>query len=289
MVVDGYGSYEVRLEVCDVENECHSDTVQITTLNEVNLAPVANAGEDKTVGQYDHVCLEGSGSDPNGDEISYNWEITAPDKNEVPADLTSAQPCFMADQIGKYKATLVVNDGELDSEPDRVKISIDGNSKPVADAGEDRDVNVGEEVCLDGGESSDPDGDDITHSWAITNRPGGSDANEAYLDDPVKVDPCFTPDVSGAYLVQLTVTDEHGLSGDPVTVTITATDGEEPVPGDLNGDGIVDKDDLKIILSHRKQPATVCPECDLNGDGMITGLDVKKLVLLFTRPRCGRP
>jgi len=288
LVVDGYGPYEVRLEVCDVENECHSDTVQITTLNEVNLAPVANAGEDKTVDQYDHVCLEGSGSDPNGDEISYNWEITAPDKNEVPADLTSAQPCFMADQIGKYKAILVVNDGELDSKSDAVTVSVEGNSKPVADAGEDRNVNM-DKVCLDGSGSSDPDGDDITYSWAITSRPDGSDANVADLDDPVKVNPCFTPDVSGAYLVQLTVTDEHGLTGDPVTVTITATDGEKPVPGDLNGDGIVDRTDLKIILSHMNQPAAVCPECDLDGDGMIKGLDVKKLVSLFTRPRCGRP
>ena len=287
LVVGGYGIYDVKLEVCDDEDACNSDTVQIAT--EGNLKPTANAGEDKTVGQYDHVCLEGSGSDPNGDEISYNWKIIAPDKNEVLADLTSAQPCFMADQIGKYKATLVVNDGELDSEPDKVAISVEGNSKPVADAGEDRNVNVGQEVCLDGSGSSDPDGDDITYGWAIINRPDGSDANAADLDDPGNVNPCFTPDVSGAYLVQLIVTDEHGLPGDPVTVTITATDGEEPVPGDLNGDGIVDRTDLKIILSHMNQPAAVCPECDLDGDGMITGLDVKKLVLLFTRPRCGRP
>ena len=287
LVVGGYGIYDVKLEVCDVENECHSDTVQIAT--EGNLKPTANAGEDKTVGQYDHVCLEGSGSDPNSDEISYNWEITAPDQSEVSADLTSAQPCFMADQIGDYMATLVVNDGELNSEPDTVTISVEGNSKPVADAGEDRNVNVGQEVCLDGGESSDPDEDGITYSWVITSRPVGSDANEADLDDPGTVNPCFTPDVSGAYLVQLTVTDEHGLSGEPVTVTITATDGGEIVPGDLNGDTIVDMDDLNIILSHRNQPADVCPECDLDGDGMITALDARKLVLLCTCPRCVCP
>jgi len=48
----------------------------------------------------------------------------------------------------------------------------------------------------------------------------------------------------------------------------------------------VDRTDLNIILSHRNQPADVCPECDLDGDGMITALDAKKLVQLFTLPRC---
>jgi len=219
LVVDGYGLYEVQLKVCDDEDACNFDTVQITTLDEVNLAPVANAGEDKTVGQYDYVCLDGSASsDPNGDDITYAWTITSmPNGSGSMLDNSVAvDPCFTPDEVGDYMVQLIVNDGEYDSDSNTVTISVEGNSKPVADAGEDRNVNVGQEVCLDGGESSDPDGDGITYSWAITSRPDGSDENVADLDDPGKVNPCFTPDVSGAYLVQLTVTDEHNLPGDPV-------------------------------------------------------------------------
>ena len=56
--------------------------------------------------------------------------------------------------------------------------------------------------------------------------------------------------------------------------------------GDLDNDGDVDRDDLNIILSYRNQPASECPECDLDGDDMITALDARKLVLLCTCPRC---
>lgn len=68
-----------------------------------------------------------------------------------------------------------------------------------------------------------------------------------------------------------------------VAVSITKS---EKIRGDLDGDGDVDNDDLNILLYHRNQPASVCPDCDLDGDGMITALDARKLVLLCTRPRC---
>jgi cysteine-rich repeat protein len=59
------------------------------------------------------------------------------------------------------------------------------------------------------------------------------------------------------------------------------------VPGDLNDDGIVDRNDVYIISSCRNQKADdVCPECDLDKDGMITILDARKLVLMCTYPRC---
>jgi len=55
---------------------------------------------------------------------------------------------------------------------------------------------------------------------------------------------------------------------------------------DLDNDNDIDQDDLNILLTYRNQPASECPECDLDGDGIITVLDARKLVLLCTRPGC---
>ena len=64
---------------------------------------------------------------------------------------------------------------------------------------------------------------------------------------------------------------------------------EEPelIPGDLDLDGDVDRDDLTILLASRNQPADGPDDPkDLDGDGTITGLDARKLTQLCTRPRC---
>ena len=60
----------------------------------------------------------------------------------------------------------------------------------------------------------------------------------------------------------------------------------EEVPGDLDCDGDVDRDDVNVIKANRNQPAIVCPECDIDGDGTITVLDARKLMMMCTCPRC---
>lgn len=54
-----------------------------------------------------------------------------------------------------------------------------------------------------------------------------------------------------------------------------------------NGDGQVCKTNLDIVLDTTNTPADGLDDPrDLDGDGVIIVLDARKLVILYTRPRC---
>jgi hypothetical protein len=62
--------------------------------------------------------LDGSGStDANNDVLLYSWVLTykPAGSSAVLSSATAARPTFVADTVGVYVATLVVNDGRLSS------------------------------------------------------------------------------------------------------------------------------------------------------------------------------
>jgi hypothetical protein len=48
--------------------------------------------------------------------------------------------------------------------------------------------------------------------------------------------------------------------------------------GDFNYDGVIDMDDLDIIVANLNEPASSLPACDLDSDGTITTLDLRALI-----------
>lgn len=98
------------------------------------------------------------------------------------------------------------------------------NTAPIAKAGTAKTVNVGESVSLNGGSSSDADGDVLTYLWSGT-RPSGSAAT---LSSTTTVSTSFKPDVAGTYTITLIVNDGK-VSSSPSAVAITAV-AAAPVP-----------------------------------------------------------
>ncbi len=185
----------------------------------VNLPPVANAGTDQTVFVGDTVTLDGSGStDVDEDPLTYQWSFSSRPVGSAAtlSDSEAVKPTFEVDVFGNYDVQLIVNDDTVDSAPDTVTISTE-NSKPVANAGTDQTVFVGDTVTLDGSGSTDVDEDPLTYQWSFVSRPGGSAATLSYT---TAVNPTFEVDVAGTYVVQLIVNDGT-VNSDPDTVTIS--------------------------------------------------------------------
>ncbi len=210
-------------------------TIEIRCETPGNTVPVADAGPDQTVQVGDTVHLDGSGStDADGDSLTFAWSwIGQPaGSGAVLSDTTAVQPSFVVDVAGRYTLQLVVSDGSKSSAPDAVVIDT-VNSPPVADAGPDQTVLVGETVTLTGAGSSDVDGDVLSFAWTLTGVPPGSTAS---LDDPLAVMPTFLADRPGEYLAQLIVND--GLI-DSAPDTATVTTANSPPVADAGPDQTV--------------------------------------------------
>ena len=191
-------------------------------INTYNTPPIADAGPNQTIIVLGTtVELNGSqSSDADGDGITYLWTITQkpPESIAELSDPCSATPAFIADIHGDYVITLIVTDvfGAV-SEPDSVTVDFE-NIKPLADAGVNQFVIIGDTVSLDGSGSTDTNGDLLTYSWTFTSKPPGSLAE---FTNPTSVQTSFMADESGAYVVSLVVNDGF-VDSNAVDVTITA-------------------------------------------------------------------
>jgi len=154
------------------------DTVVITVKD--NQPPIAVAGNDVSVVQGETVALNGSGSDDDTDvseiygSLTYLW--TAPAGITL-SNNTDKRPTFTAPSVTDttdFVFSLVVNDGEFDSDPDTVVITVTGNVAPEAyftfsNEKQPGVVVEGEEVTLDWNFTEDETEYDTTHSYDVNN------------------------------------------------------------------------------------------------------------------------
>ena len=247
-------TYVFELTVTDSDGGTSVDTVTITATS--NEAPVASAGEDQTVDSGARVRLRGDLSvDPDGDgTVTYAWTrtrwsrtrwartsgngdaVTLGDANAL-SNPREAQPTFMADVLKPGVAdvihvfSLTVTDSYGATDTDTVRITVTSPfENPVARAGEDQAVRIGDTVTLDGSRSSaDRRATIVSHAWKRTGGTGDASidlvgenmAQSSFMavgPGPLSDESTVTHDF------ELTVTDSAGgISTDTVTVTIVIT------------------------------------------------------------------
>ncbi len=216
-----------------------------------NNPPTANAGPDQTVAPGAGAALSGSGTDPDGDTLTYSWsQLSGPAVSLGGASSPNASftaPSVTVDTMISFRLT--VNDGRGGVASDDVNVlvhvSAPVNHPPIANAGADQTVAPGATVTLQCG-SSDPDGDVLTRSWSQISGPTvslqGATAAAATFAAP-------SVTTSTALSFRLTVNDGRGgTSSDDIIVTVNpATKGvlsgsmaAAPTTVDLTAEGVLD-------------------------------------------------
>lgn len=232
-----------------------------------NNAPTANAGAAQTVQAGATVTLNGAGSsDPDGDTLTYSWTILArpPSSAALLNGATSVSPTFVPDAPGIYTISLVVTDNRLatGTVPATVQVTaVGGNSAPVANAGPDQSVVVGQTVTLDGVQSTDPNRDALTYVWEVTRADGTVFAPTGSTSAIAS----FVADRATTYTAKLIVND-GALSSGPDLISITAGTGNVPPFANTgrhtpNGEGRA-----RYVLLNTASPTAVQLDGRFSGD-----------------------
>mgnify|MGYP003571017983 FL=1 len=244
------GSYDISLTI---NND--AQTQETITIQVYDVLPVAIATTDKDeiyISDADSAAtLTSSSISTDGSAVdAIRWDIVqAPGGNQAQLSNTDqAVTRFSATTLGEYVIRHTATKDGVSASMD-LTIAVREKGVPVADAGPDRTAFRNQIVKLDGGDSYDPDGLNISHAWSSD---GGSlsSRNNAVAN--------FSSATLGSFTATLTVSNGAHSASDDAVITVrnrlplASDDFHDPLLGDVgagylnayDGDG----DDLTYSL-----------------------------------------
>ncbi len=163
-----------------------TDTVDITVLNSINEPPMALAGAAQTVDAGAVVTLQGVGSDPNNDALTFAWTQVAgpPVTLSAPTSQTTTFTAPVVSAPTDLDFELVVRDLADPSPPAMTRVSVVPIT--IADAGSDAGVEAGFDAGVDGGVDggSDAGAEDAGFDAGTSPTDAGADAGSDAGTEP---------------------------------------------------------------------------------------------------------
>lgn len=211
------------------------------------LLPLADAGADFSVRSGQVASLNGSASsDPTpgaGGTLIYQWtQIGDGPRVQFNAGAEGPNPSFTAPEVQtdtELRFRLTVTNGygnqSVNDAVVQVLIRSSHNAAPIAKAGIGGTVKVGAVLTLEGGESTDPDGDTLSFEWTA---PPGIEISNPQIASPTLVIPHWAGGQTLTF--QLTVSDGRLSSKAAVAYQVVAdsippetetSTGSPPEPG----------------------------------------------------------
>ncbi|RYY51201.1 MAG: tandem-95 repeat protein [Chitinophagaceae bacterium] len=212
------GVYQYRVRVTDNLGATASDTVIVTVNAAANILPRANAGQDLTITlPVNTVDLNGSGTDPDGTIVSYNWaKISGPNAGSF-TNASAANTTATGLVQGLYRFQLTVTDNSGAQGMDTVLVTVNpaANQAPIANAGNNISLTLPANTAVLPGSAIDNDGTVVSYAWVKLAGPAAGTLTNANTPTPT-----VNGLVQGTYQYQLTVTDNAGAVGRDTTLVI---------------------------------------------------------------------
>jgi len=190
------------------------------TEQQLNRAPVADAGVDRTGDEGQTLAFDGGGSaDPDGDPLSYFWDfgdgITS----------TERAPSHAYADNGTYSVTLTVEDGRGLAATDALEVTV-GNVSPTATFSNDGPVAEGSPATVSFSNAYDPSAADTAAGFLYGynfDNDGTFDLGDGtYAGGVPDASASFTFPDNGTYTVRARIADKDGGFTDYTTDVVVA-------------------------------------------------------------------
>lgn len=210
------GTYIYELTVRDDKGLIAARQVSVSVLKQANQVPQANAGTDQTITlPVNTITLNGSASrDTDGSIISYLWELISGPSNVQFSAAGAAINTVSGMKVGQYIFQLTVTDDRNAIHSARVNVTVLPevpviNLPPVAVVtGPVEIVWPEDNAVMDGSQSYGVDKSIVQYSWSQVSGP----VQATIISPSQPFTRIINLTVAGAYVFDLTVKDEAGLT-----------------------------------------------------------------------------
>ncbi|PSQ15073.1 hypothetical protein BRD00_15040 [Halobacteriales archaeon QS_8_69_26] len=192
------GTYTVKVVVTDNRGD-NAEAKTVVVVNEAPTAEITDAPDTVREGQT--VTFAGTGSDPDGDVVSYTWKVDG----EVVGSSQNLEYTFQ--EGGTHQVTLEVTDDAGETTATTVSVEVTGNVPPSVDISGPTQVETGETAEFSA-LATDSDGQVTDYRWFV---------DDTIVSDAESIELTF--EEPGKQEVRVVVSDADGAEAE-ATVTV---------------------------------------------------------------------